>query len=275
MINKYDSFLTTAIFASIEAGEKILQVYDGDHGVELKEDKSPLTIADKLAHEKISERLRSTNLPVLSEEGKSIGFDERKNWKLFWLVDPLDGTKEFIKRNGEFTVNIALIENHESVLGVIYAPVPDTLYFGMNGAGSYMLKNASEKIILFETTTAIQHEINSISTVMPVDAENRPFTVVASRSHLSPETESLITALRNEHGELRFISSGSSLKICLVAEGAADIYPRLAPTMEWDTAAGQSIAINAGCIVEQHPSGDDVVYNKENLLNPHFIVSRK
>jgi len=274
-MSDFNSLLAIAIVASIEAGKQIMDVYDEDHAIEIKDDQSPLTIADKLAHKTIIEFLEKTHLPVLSEEGKSISYEERSSWNRFWMVDPLDGTKEFIKRNGEFTVNIALIEEQESIIGVIYAPVPDVLYFGSKGHGSYMLKDAMSKIKTFDSDKDFLTLVNSFSSKLPVDSGKKPFTIVASRSHLSPETELLIKNFKNQFGELNFISKGSSLKICLVAEGVADCYPRLAPTMEWDTAAGQAIAINAGCEMRIHPSLEKVVYNKPNLLNPHFVVSRK
>jgi len=273
MLN-FSSLLPVAIAASIEAGKKIMSVYDGDHKIELKEDNSPLTIADKLSNETITQFLLSTNLPVLSEEGKYTDFDERKKWGPFWMVDPLDGTKEFIKRNGEFTVNIALIDKQQSVLGVIYAPVPDVLYFGCHETGSYMLKHASGFKYSELSKDIFLDKIITASVSLPAVVDKKTYTIVASRSHLSPETEVLINDLRQKHGELNFISKGSSLKICLVAEGVADSYPRLAPTMEWDTAAGQAIAENAGCVMTINPSGEKVIYNKESLLNPHFVVTR-
>lgn len=239
-----DNLLKTAIRAAIEAGQDIMAIYDdpaADFEVERKADNSPLTRADKAAHARIVSYLEPTGIPVLSEEGAHLPYSIRRNWDRLWIVDPLDGTKEFIKRNGEFTVNIALVENGVPVLGVIYVPVKQQLY----------------------------HSKMEMKEVAP-----RPFTVVASRSHLSPETAAFIEELRKEHPDLELISSGSSLKICLVAEGKADIYPRHAPTMEWDTAAGDAIARAAGCIVMDAQTGTPLVYNKEDLHNPWFIVSR-
>ncbi len=269
------SLVPIAIYAAIEAGKQIMSVYGGNHQIELKDDRSPLTIADKLANHRITEILKQTSLPVLSEEGRAIPFHERKQWDRFWMVDPLDGTKEFIKRNGEFTVNIALIENHVPAAGVIYAPVPDILYYGSAGNGSYKIINASQVITGAFADDAALENLNKLSVKLPSENNHRPFTIIASRSHLSDATSELVEALRIKHGTLNFISKGSSLKICLVAEGTADVYPRLAPTMEWDTAAGQAIAVHAGCTMVVHPGGQLVVYNKEDLLNPHFIVSRK
>lgn len=270
--------LLIAITASLEAGHKILSVYEhaANTGVEIsyKTDQSPLTLADLLSNQAILVELEGSGLPVLSEESGQIPFQDRKSWNRFWLVDPLDGTKEFINRNGEFTVNIALIEDQKPVMGVIYVPVTDVLYFGDRQGGSYRLQQASQKISHYLDDGADVTYIRSISEKLPLEGDHRPFTIVASRSHLSPETELIVEKYRAEKGKIQFISKGSSLKICLVAEGTADLYPRLAPTMEWDTAAGQAIAENAGCRVTVHPGNQPVQYNKENLLNPHFIVGR-
>jgi len=257
--------LLTAISAAVKAGEEILKVYDSPFEVEHKADNSPLTIADKNAHETICAILKDTQLPVLSEEGKSIEYNERKNWKYFWMVDPLDGTKEFVKRNGEFTVNIALIHEQKSVLGVIYIPVSQTLYFAAQGLGSYKIHVANFKS--FDLNALM-----SLAEKLPIEKANQKFTVVASRSHLSEETEMFIDGLKTAHNDLQFISSGSSIKLCLVAEGSANVYPRFAPTMEWDTAAGQAICECAGKTVIDYTSNKTLLYNKENLLNNWFIV---
>ncbi|MBI9065650.1 MAG: 3'(2'),5'-bisphosphate nucleotidase CysQ [Salinivirgaceae bacterium] len=256
-----------AIKAAIEAGKEILKIYNSDDfEIENKIDNSPLTKADKNAHLKIMEYLSEFDIPVLSEEGKEILFNERKAWQKMWIVDPLDGTKEFIKRNGEFTVNIALVENGVPIFGVIYVPVSKELYVGINGLGSYKFKD----IIDFEHKYLdLKHLLNQ-GIKLPIKIE-RPFTVVASRSHLNDETKLFIDSLKKDNPSLEFISKGSSLKLCAVAEGIADIYPRFAPTMEWDTAAGQAIVESAGGVV-QNKKGEHLKYNKENLLNPHFIV---
>jgi 3'(2'), 5'-bisphosphate nucleotidase len=273
-MSNYNSFLQKAIIASIEAGQAIMDVYDGPHEIELKDDKSPLTIADRRSHNTIIEHLKQTLLPVLSEEGKTIPFDERKNWELFWMVDPLDGTKEFIKRNGEFTVNIALIENGKAILGVIYAPVPDVLYFGSTWVPGMIKHHAQEFVTSLKGDAQLLDKLTAASMKMPLHNAEKIYTVVASRSHLSPETETFISSVKEKYGTLEFISKGSSLKICLVAEGVADVYPRLAPTMEWDTAAGQAIAESAGCTMINYDTKTEIVYNKENLLNPFFVVER-
>ncbi len=262
----YEEWAEEAIKAAFKAGEKVLEVYEGDHEVETKDDKSPLTLADRKAHEAIKKRLEATELPVLSEEGKDTPFHERAAWKRFWMVDPLDGTKEFIKKNGEFTINIALIENGSPVLGVILVPAKDELYFSLNGQGAY------------KTTEASSHRSSSLSELMekadqlPYDLTRDKFTAVASRSHMNEDTEQYIEELKKEHGEVELTSIGSSLKLCLVAEGKADVYPRFGPTMEWDTAAGHAIANEAGKEVIDHSTSEEMVYNKEDLHNHWFIV---
>lgn len=271
-MEQYTALLSKAIRAAVLAGHEIQQVYGTAFSVEIKEDNSPLTEADKRSHDKIVATLKDTGLPVLSEEGKAIPYGERNKWKYFWLIDPLDGTKEFIKRNGEFTVNIALIRNGTPVLGVIYAPVIDTIYFGCEGTGSFKTEADYEYLYHLIQSEYIADKLISAGHRLPVRNTERPYTVVASRSHMSDETTAFIETLRREHGPLELISKGSSLKLCLVAEGAADVYPRFAPTMEWDTAAGQAIARSAGFSVINAHDQTEMVYNKEDLLNPWFIV---
>ena len=217
-----------------------------------------MTLADKRGHLKIMSYLENTPYPVLSEEGKHLCYDKRKEWNRFWLVDPLDGTKEFIKRNGEFTVNIALIENCFPIMGVIYVPVKDTLYVGSEeGAFKYEAYIAG----------------NSRKEILPLTKGNRPYTVVGSRSHMSAETELFLEEKKKEHGSFEVLAVGSSLKLCMVAEGKADAYPRYAPTMEWDTGAGHAIALTAGFNVTKYNTTEPLTYNKEDLLNPWFLVS--
>jgi 3'(2'), 5'-bisphosphate nucleotidase len=257
--------LFAAIHAALQAGEEILKVYESDFSVEHKDDRSPLTLADKRAHDKICEILDDCGLPVLSEEGKSIAYSTRSKWNYFWMVDPLDGTKEFVKRNGEFTVNIALIHEQRSILGVIFVPVTNTLYFAAEGTGSY-------KLVISDM---LEDNIDGLilqSVKLPVIDPGRKFTVVASRSHLSDETKMFIDGLRTTHKDLEFVSSGSSIKLCLIAEGNADVYPRFAPTMEWDTAAGQAICEMAGKAVIDYTTNKTLLYNKADLLNNWFTV---
>ena len=282
--------ILNSIYAAIEAGQAILEVYhSADFEVEKKADTSPLTLADRRAHEVIMQHLSLFDIPVLSEEGKNIPYDERKNWNTFWLVDPLDGTKEFIKKNGEFTVNIAMISGNKPVAGVVFVPDKNILYFASREMGSYRidlnqiadllsskLETDDRHIDLSETEAAdILSELIGRSTKLPVnDSTNQPYTIAGSRSHSTPELEAFVEEKRREHGEVEFISAGSSLKLCLVAEGRADIYPRTGPTMEWDTGAGQAIVENAGGKVLQYDTDQPLLYNKENLLNPWFVVTR-
>lgn len=266
-----NSLTLIAIKASLAGGKEILDVYNQeDFEVQLKSDNSPLTKADQLAHNAIMSFLESTDIPVLSEEGREMNFDERKGWNKLWIVDPLDGTKEFIKRNGEFTVNVALVEDGVPVLGVIYVPVKKELYFSNKEIGSYKLARVGSK-------TAVPEDINVLMEAggkLPIQDGDRSFTIVGSRSHMSPETEAFVSQLKEEHPDLEVLSKGSSLKICMVAEGSADVYPRFAPTMEWDTAAGQAIAMNAGFEMVRSDDNSSLVYNKEDLLNPWFIVRK-
>jgi len=211
--------IKVAIYASIKAGNAILKIYKTDFSFEKKIDNSPLTIADKESHIIIRDELLSTNLPILSEEGIETPFDIRKNWKRFWMVDPLDGTKEFIKRNDEFTVNIALIENNYPIGGVIFLPVLDVLYFAFDGIGSFKLKNVSKN---FFPNIEILELINK-SKKLPLKIKKESFTIIASRSHLSDETKDFIKKLKDKHRKVELISRGSSLKFCVIAEGTADI----------------------------------------------------
>lgn len=258
---KIKDLLPIAIEAAERACDKILEVYhSGDFQVEAKGDDSPLTRADKKAHEVITAALHSTNLPVLSEEGRSIPYEERKGWEYFWMVDPLDGTKEFLKRNGEFTVNIALIHRQTPVLGVVAVPVSGDVYFAARGHGAFLKHNDRE-------IRLPKHPL--------LDLSRSGLRVVASRSHMNEETQTFIGTLK--HPVL--VSKGSSLKFMLLAEGLADVYPRYAPTMEWDTAAAQAVVSEVGLKVLRHVNEqqgnaytDELVYNKDELQNPYFLV---
>ena len=263
-----NDLLKTAILASIKAGLEILKVYETDFSVEYKEDESPLTLADKNANEIIMSYLDNTGINVLSEEGRNIDYEERKQWKELWIVDPLDGTKEFVKRNGEFTVNIALVKDQQPIMGVVYTPVPDVLYFGDKNLGAFKLEKASRLLDNFE-------EGLSATTKLPLTKTKSTYNIVASRSHLTQETKDFINKLEEKHQDIKIVSKGSSLKICLIAEGSADIYPRFAPTMEWDTAAGHAIVLaSGGRIVQAESPENELLYNKENLLNPWFIAKK-
>lgn len=260
-----EALFSLAVRAAIKAGREILRVYNSDYNIEIKEDSSPLTDADKAAHKAISEVLAESEIPVLSEEGRSILFEERSRWPRFWLVDPLDGTKEFIRRNGEFTVNIALMENNVPVLGVIHVPVKDILY-AADGEQLYKLMDASVR----ELQDPVNWQSYRLKREGMPDAGH--IRVLASRSHRSPETEDFITDLKSKYTQVEILSSGSALKFCLLAEGSADVYPRFGPTMEWDTAAGHIILKTAGKNILAYPGGEELVYNKPKLLNDWFIA---
>jgi 3'(2'), 5'-bisphosphate nucleotidase len=259
-MNYNDIDVDQLVAISKKAGEAILKVYTQDFTIETKDDRSPLTEADKRANAIIIEALKTAypDVPYISEETKLTPYDERKNWKRFWLIDPLDGTKEFIKKNGEFTVNIALIEDGVPVVGVVYIPVQGKTYAGIKGFGSFV----------FEPGVPTPRSIRNDA----VYTTKKRVTVVASRSHLSDETMAFVDNLRSAGKEVEFISSGSSLKFCLVAEGKADVYPRFGPTMEWDTAAAHAVALYAGKNVINVETKQPLQYNKEDLLNPYFIV---
>lgn len=237
---------------ALEAGKSIMEIYKKDFTIEYKDDKSPLTEADLKSNEIICSKLVELfpDIPIMSEENRQVAYEIRKNWEYYWCIDPIDGTKEFIKKNDEFTVNIALIHKDTPVLGVVYAPAIDELYSAKKGEGAY--KNG-QKLPLFVNEN-------------PSDK----LFVVASKSHLSKETQDFIDTLDADNIEQ--ISKGSSLKLCMVAEGIADVYPRLAPTMEWDTAAADAIVREAGKMTCQFDKLTPILYNKQNLLNSWFIV---
>ena len=257
--------LSIAIIASVKAGEAIMKVYSNKIDVVYKEDESPLTLADKNANKIINKYLVKSKIPIISEENKILTYEERKNWKQCWIVDPLDGTKEFIKRNGEFTVNIALIKNNKPIIGVIYVPVSKTLYFTSDNSSK------SYKALLKTNTIIIDEIFNNAVQIFPNQKNNNILRIVGSRSHLNDTTKNYISKIEKKN-KTRIVSKGSSLKFCLVAEGEAEIYPRFAPTMEWDTAAGQAICEAVGVKVIDVTTNEPLKYNKQNLLNPHFLV---
>lgn len=268
--------LDIAILASIAAGKVIMDVYSGHFDVEHKSDRSPLTEADKRAHKAISGMLSATGLPLLSEEGQDIPYTARSMWQRYWLVDPLDGTKEFVKRNGEFTVNIALMEQADRPVdgsgiaiplgGVIYAPSQDLLYFAWAGGGAHRLQHAA-------TYAAMPaYERAAMSTRLPLSSTRSTYTILASRTHRDEHTEAFIRDQQVREGEVELAFKGSALKFGLMAEGTADVYPRFAPTMEWDTAAGQIICNEAGREVTDVSTGKPMRYNKQDLMNNWFIV---
>jgi 3'(2'), 5'-bisphosphate nucleotidase len=247
--------LKVAIKAVESACAEILEVYNSDVlQVETKDDNSPVTLADKRAHNKICETLTDNFFyPILSEEGKhKIRYSDRELWTNYWLVDPLDGTKEFIKRNGEFTVNIALINKNVPILGVVAIPVTGEVYYGIAGGGAYWKHGGSLK---------------TLTSRRPVDIDKPGLRVVASRSHMNEQTESFINHLINP----TLVSVGSSLKFMAIAKGEADIYPRFVPSMEWDTAAAHVIINEVGLGIKNVFNHEPLHYNKRNLLNPYFI----
>lgn len=261
--------ITDILTIAFEAGTKILAIYDADTlEVDLKNDASPVTIADKTAHHHIFEQLslRYPQIPIISEEGDIADFATRASWRYAWLVDPLDGTKEFIKKNGEFTINIGLIEHGTPILGVIYIPAQDTMYFASREIGAYKLTNC--------TLTLTQEDVLQLAQRLPLAKQHDGVRVVVSRSHSSAETEDYLQKLMQQHASVETIPSGSSIKMCLVAEGVADIYPRLSYSMEWDSAAGEAIATYSGARVEVYPTKVPMRYNKENLKNPFHLVYR-
>ena len=293
-----------AVQAALDAGKAMLDIYDQDFEVEFKSDESPLTAADQASHDIIVKALETTAYPVLSEESAKVAYEERRNWDTYWLVDPLDGTKEFIRKNGEFTVNIALVEDGTPVLGIVYVPVSHTLYVGAARnawgveQGAWKTEGCSGKSV---------EEVLAAATACRVSGKaGKPLKIVASKSHCNDATRRFIAELEKDHGAAELVSSGSSLKLCMIAEGSADIYPRIAPTMEWDTAAAHAVVVAAGgAVFEYNPAvpanayhcgmldvgsgkSDDqpaihsthpaqklcpLRYNKENLLNPYFVVS--
>jgi 3'(2'), 5'-bisphosphate nucleotidase len=264
-------YLLLTVHAAFEAGLAIMEVYRKKiFKTELKKDLSPVTEADYAAHRIIAGRLEPTAFPILSEEGKEVPYQIRKQWKKFWLVDPLDGTKEFIRRNDEFTVNIALIFEQAPVMGVIYAPCRDILYFASDQTGAYRIIEYSRKDREIQSGEDLMRQAEKL----PLKIPRQAYTSIASRSHRNEQTDLFIRRLQKEHPGLKLVSTGSSLKFCLMAEGKADIYPRFGPTMEWDTAAGHAIARAAGCSVKLHEREQSLQYNKEVLTNPGFIVNR-
>lgn len=248
----YSSILPDVIKIADEASEKVLHIYQSDFKVNYKEDHSPITAADIASHDIIVKGLRqiSRDIPILSEEGAEIPWEERKKWRRFWLIDPIDGTKDFTQRTGEFTVNIAMIEDGEPVMGVVTAPALKEAFWGIKGECAHMRDRTGR--------------VHRIRVAEPKDT----LRVVASKNHLNEETRAFIDTL----GAHETVQAGSSLKFCRIAEGHADIYPRMGPTSEWDTAAAHAVLVAAGGKV-QTPEGQPLVYGKENILNPNFIAA--
>lgn len=249
---RMNSILPDVIKIADEASERVLHIYQSDFKVSFKDDSSPITAADLASHEVIERGLRriSRDIPVLSEEGADIPWEERKHWRRFWLVDPIDGTKEFTQRTGEFTVNIAMIEDGQPIMGVVIAPALREAFWGVVGEGAFRRDRTGKT--------------HRIQVVEPKGVKR----VVASKNHLNPETRAFIDKL----GEHELVQAGSSLKFCRIAEGRADIYPRMGPTCEWDTGAAQAVLVAAGGKV-QTVDGTPLQYGKQDVVNPHFIAA--
>ena len=263
--------LDYAIKAALDAGSAIMEIYNDPEVVEVivKADNTPLTRADQASNDVIIKYLQQTPYPVISEENKQIPYDERRDWDYCWIVDPLDGTKEFIKRNGEFTVNIALCCKGKPIFGVIYVPVTRELYYSDKPNGMAF------KTVVGEDHLPMTKLYDEKDRIAPAAEPIEMIKIVGSRSHMNPETEEFVADKRKQFREVEIVSKGSSLKFCMVAEGKAHLYPRYAPTMEWDTAAGSAIVESVGLQVINRETGQPLLYNKENLLNPYFLVCKK
>lgn len=276
MLNKEqtDYLLVHAYNAAVRAGARIIDIYTGgcDYAVDMKSDHTPITLADRDAHELIKKYLSQTRIPLLSEEGRDLLYEERRNWDLFWMVDPLDGTKEFLKGNGEFTVNIALLYNNEPVIGVIYVPYIHRIYFALKGAGSYL-----------KTTIEPDHEAlfdldqiwNGAQRLPLREMRNEPIRIAMSRSHNTRETFEHVARIQSDYPGAEIVEQGSSYKFCMLAEAAVEVYVRTSNTYEWDTAAGEIILTEAGGVVESFEGGEGMQYNKVSLHNPYFVCRSK
>jgi 3'(2'), 5'-bisphosphate nucleotidase len=273
MGNSFSSFISPLISIIAKAGDAIMNIYNTPFNTEYKHDNTPLTLADTESNSIIIRGLKEISpYPVLSEEKVNAGYEERKNWDLFWLVDPLDGTKEFVKRNGEFSVNIALIEKETPVLGLIYLPVQEILYFAIEGMGAYRISTPCPPS--WGKGNESYEDLIAMSERLPIkENKKHAYTVAVSRSHLSAQTEEFINKKKEIYPDVQIIQAGSAFKFCLVAEGKADAYPRFGPTMEWDTGAGHIIVNESGKNVWRMDTNEVLKYNKQSLVNPNFVVS--
>ena len=268
-----DYLLPRAFNAAVRAGAEIMKVYNNSEGYDItvKSDNTPLTIADRLAHNKIKEVLGITRIPILSEEGREMLYDERRNWELFWLVDPLDGTVEFIKGTNEFTVNIALMADNVCVCSVIYVPCLQKAYVASQNLGSYLLTDiapSAEACYSYD-------EICSARRRLPLaEHSHSGYRIAVSRSHQTDETRQYIDSVRAQRDDVEIIEQGSSYKFCMLAEGIIDYYPRTTHTYEWDTAAAELILAEAGGCTRSLPEHEPLRYNKEDLHNPWFECHR-
>lgn len=267
-----EHLLPCAFNAAVRAGAEIIKIYNSNEcDVEMKSDNTPLTIADRLAHNKIKEVLGETRIPILSEEGREMLYEERKNWDMFWLVDPLDGTIEFLKRNDEFTVNIALMSENECIGAIVYAPCLGKIYFAEQGCGAMLIEGIEPK----EEASYSNEDIRKRAQSLPLTrATHDKFRIAVSRSHQTAETATYIDKMRELHPDIEIIEQGSSYKFCLMAEGAIDYYPRTTHTYEWDTAAAELILVESGGLVRSLPDHRPLKYNKCDLCNPWFECHR-
>ena len=272
--NQVRSALLASLFnAAVRAGAAIMQIYKerDSYDVTLKSDHTPITRADRMAHKVIRESLGTTRIPILSEEGREMRFEERCNWEMFWLVDPLDGTLEFIKGNNEFTVNIALMESNRAIASAVYVPYLGKIYLAELGAGAWLKEGVAPEA---EADYTFEQVLEGLVRLPRVAEKQGPLRVAVSRSHQTAETAAHIDTLRKEHPDLEVVEQGSSYKFCLLAEGLVDYYPRTTHTYEWDTAAGELILREAGGSTSALPSEEALLYNKEDLRNPWFVARR-
>jgi 3'(2'), 5'-bisphosphate nucleotidase len=261
--SEIQSFIPTVLKACVEASEAIMQIYQTDFDPTLKSDGSPVTQADVLSNSIIKKALEKTGIPTIMEESVNSSFEIRKNWESVWIVDPLDGTKEFIRKNGEFAICIALVHQNQAVLGFIVSPVSEEILFGGKGTGV--------SLVNFDHID----ELENRKKIHPKKEVNKPLKIAGSRSHHSGSDLKFNQSMRELFGEVTFIKKGSALKFFDLALGKADVYPRFAPTMEWDIAAGQAIIEALGGAVVHAETNQPLMYNKENLYNPYFIVKTK
>lgn len=277
--------LVSALVAAKKAGDEILEVYHTDIDVTYKEDETPLTLADKRAHQAILKSLPSLSprdIPILSEEGRDIPYEERAEWEYLWVVDPLDGTKEFVKRRDEFTVNIALIEKNRPVLGVVFLPAVGSLYFAAEGFGSYKVEKVGQILGEVENSSGKTLQLGvfldgaeRLPASQDMERPSGQLNLVGSRSHGKEALAEFVEKMKEQYDEVGFVPAGSALKFCLVAEGKADLYPRFGPTMEWDTAAGHCVVEQSGGAVLRMGEKTPLAYNKRDLHNPYFICLGK
>ena len=270
MTDERRRLIAEAANAAIRAGAEIMRIYKqaDDYDIGLKSDSSPITVADRAAHNKIKEALGSTYIPVLSEEGREMLYDERRNWEMFWLVDPLDGTVEFIKGNNEFTVNIALMQENVCTGSVVYVPYYKKMYIGELGCGAHFIGDIAPS----EDACYAYEELASMWRPLPLAAASERLhpRIAVSRSHCTTETIERVERIRRQHPDAEVVEQGSSYKFCMLAEGSVDYYVRTSTTYEWDTAAGELILAESGGATSVLDSSERFRYNKEDLRNPWF-----